>query len=170
MKKISTYQEWSVLLEKFKKGDDGVLVNLLEAQFTLSAGTGDKFLKMIDRTYKTRKQKWHDEVQNTINKTNLKSIAEFDLLIRQWKINLTPLIKFISLKPIPENIKQFYQNDLQKFVSEVRKTLQKSLQNNALDKEQMLFYLRNLEIYDFSVTNAIQPQQNQKPTGRKIIF
>ena len=168
---MKTYAEWVKLLEEFENGMDASLNEMENSTFDLDAGTAGRFLTIIKRVYQTRKQKWIDDIQRSIDLQNMKSIEELDIIIRQFKTKLIPLQRFSHLKVLPEEFQKVFKEDLKKIVEELKQTLEKSAIENLDNKEQAMFYLRNLILYDINPLPKDEVQNEKKSVNsRRIIF
>lgn len=172
---LSTYSDWTAALERFSKGDDTVLADMDKGKFVLDAGTAQRFYSRVEEVYKARKKSWLDKFNNSFQVQNIKSDDDFGIIIRNAKVNLVPLSRFVLAKGLPEDLRSTLLKDLEDFVSEMKKSLKDNVSKTSNGREKMLMHLSNFGIY--------QPQQETPtqtitksttttlpPTGRKIIF
>jgi len=59
----TTYSDWAAVLERFGNGDDTVFEEMNAGNFTLDAGTAQRFYSRVEEVYKKRKQNWLDKFQ-----------------------------------------------------------------------------------------------------------
>jgi len=169
-----TYAQWSEMLDRFEQGRDDMLDEMEKADFHLGAGTAGRFLTMINRVYQSRKQKWMDEMTQTMEHTRMRSMNEWDILFRQWKAKLVPLQRLIRLPVLPPEVKEQFEKDLSQTLEEIKKSLETSVQAHYPDKQKFLFFLRNFSLYQWDEpshkSGSTGTQKDEPPKGRRIIF
>lgn len=173
----TTYSEWVNLLDRFGSGDDTSLEELNKASFTVDAGTASRFYARVEEVYRKRKQNWLDKFQRSFQLQNLKNEEDFEIVLRNCKQNFSPLIKFISLNGLPNDIKNTLKKDLEDFVSEIKKSLKDNISRSSSGREKMLILLNNFGLHkvpeEIKTNNQINRENTNQiipPTGRKIIF
>jgi len=174
-----TYSEWVLLFERFGNGDDTVFDEMGASEFTMDAGTAQRFCSRAEAAYKKRKQNWLDKFQRSFGLQKLTRTDDFGMLLRDGKQNLLPLVKFVASNGLPEALRKTLHDDLSSTIAEIRRSLKdnimKSRDRNRNDTEKMLMMVGTLELIaptpQRSATtgnacgNALTPA-----TGRKIIF
>lgn len=177
MKALTTYSEWTILLNKFGNGDDTAIEELNKGYFIIDAGTATRFYAKVEEVYKKRKQNWLDKFQRSFHFQNFKTEDDFEIALRNGKQNLSPLIQFVVLKGFPDDLKKTLKKDLEDFVIEIRTSLKDSTSKISRGREKMLILLNAFEItiiledYKTDVNNEFQNTNKIiAPTGRKIIF
>ncbi|MCD0467792.1 hypothetical protein [Flavobacterium sp. ENC] len=176
MKVPTTYSDWAILLDRFSDGDDSVLEELSNGNFTVDAGTAARFYKKVEEAYKKRKQNWLEKFQRSFELQNLKTEDDFEIALRNGKQNLSPLSRFAVLKSFPDDLKKLLRKDLEGFVSEIKTSL-KSNASKLRGREKMILLLNSFElnlnseeIKGDSKNNKQSTNEIIPPTGRKIIF
>ena len=173
MQSLTTYAEWINLLNQFGEGNDESLEQLNKGTFIIDAGTASRFYAVVENTYKKRKQKWLNKLQQSFRMQEPKTIADFEIVLRNGKQNLNPLIIFITLKGIPDDLKKTLKNDLEAFVEEIKKSLQDGVSKSAGGSEKMMILLNSFGINSKSEkieTTDSGTTEILPVTGRKIIF
>lgn len=177
MKVPTTYSEWTVLLDQFGDGDDSVLEELSNGNFTIDAGTAVRFYIKVEEVYKKRKQNWLDRFQRSFELQNLKTEDDFEIALRNGKQNLSPLSKFAVLKGFPDNLKKTLKKDLEDFVTEIKTSLKSNASKSSRGREKIIFLLNSFELsinYEEIKMDTKNNVQNTDeiipPAGRKIIF
>lgn len=177
METLTTYAEWSNLLDKFGQGDDTAIEELTNCSFAVDAGTAARFYSRVEETYKKRKQTWLDKFQRSFQQRNPRTADDFEIILRNGKQNLSPLIKLSTLKGLPDDLRKTLRTDLECFVGEIKKSLKDNVSKTSNFREKML-----VAISTFGLNETIQETQMDKknsdasksetlpPTGRKIIF
>lgn len=173
----STYSEWSNLFDKFGDGDDTAVEEMSRGNFTVDAGTAQRFYSRIEVVYKKRKQIWLDKFQRSFQLQNFKTEDDFEIALRNGKQNLYPLSRFVSLKGLPEDLRKTLKKDLDGFVAEIKKSLQDNVSKTSSGRERMLILLNTFGLNDIREENKTDRKTNKQntnlvlpPTGRKIIF
>ena len=173
----TTYAEWTNLLEKFCKGDDAAIEEMDKGSFTIDSGTASRFYMRVNEAYKTRKQSWLDKFQRSFEIENFKTEDDFSIALRNGKQNLLPLIRFIAIKGLPEDLKKTLKKDLEEFVAEIKKSLKDNASKNSGSNEKMMIMLNDFSLYEsienLPIGNKITLQNSNEITpamGRKIIF
>ena len=177
MKSPTTYSEWSILLDKFGDGDDSVLEQLSSGSFIVDSGTATRFYTKVEEAYKKRKQNWLDNFQRAFQLQNFKTQDDFEIALRNGKQNLSPLIKFVLLNGLPEDLKKTLRKDLEEFVIEIKTSLKNNVSKISKGREKMILLLNSFEIQVITKDAKINGNDNLQntneiiaPTGRKIIF
>jgi len=177
MKSPTTYSEWSILLDKFGDGDDSVLEQLSSVSFIVDSGTATRFYTKVEEAYKKRKQNWLDNFQRAFQLQNFKTQDDFEIALRNGKQNLSPLIKFVLLNGLPEDLKKTLRKDLEEFVIEIKTSLKNNVSKISKGREKMILLLNSFEIQVITKDAKINGNDNLQntneiiaPTGRKIIF
>ncbi|MBN9298449.1 MAG: hypothetical protein J0I41_15700 [Filimonas sp.] len=172
----TTYAAWAAVLERFGNGDDTVYEAMNTGYFVLDAGTAQRFYLRVEEVYKKRKQNWLDKFQHSFRLQHIKTDDDFALALRNGKQNLLPLLKFVSAKGLPDDLKKALQKDLVDFVSEIKKSLKDNISKNSASGDSMLILLSGFwlpEIIDEKESaKKLSEESNNTitPTGRKIIF
>lgn len=173
----STYSEWVNLLDKFGNGDDTSLIELYNGNFTVDAGTANRFYVKVEEVYKKRKQSWLENFQKSFQLQKIKSEDELEIILRNGKQNLLPLSRYVSLKGLPEDLRKTLKNDLDDFVSEIQNSLKDNVPKNSNGREKILLLLNTFSKINTNeeiITKADSKNQktidNSPQTGRKIIF
>lgn len=177
MKVPTTYSEWAILLDRFGDGDDSVLEELRNGNFTVDAGTANRFYTKVEEVYKKRKQNWLDKFQRSFELQNLKTEDDFEIALRNGKQNLSSLSKFAVLKGFPDDLRKLLKKDLEDFVAEIKTSLKGNASKNSKGREKMILLLNSFELNincEEIKMDTINNTQNTKeitpPSGRKIIF
>ena len=173
----TTYSEWSNLLDKFGDGDDMSLEELSKGSFTVDAGTASRFYSRVEEVYKKRKQNWLDKFQRSFQLQNFKTEDDFEIALRNGKQNLRSLSKFVVLKGLPDDLQKTLQNDLEDFVTEIKKSLKDNVSKISSGREKILILLNTFgineiieEIKTENKKNIQNTSEIYSPMGRKIIF
>ncbi|HRE64634.1 MAG TPA: hypothetical protein PKU77_12635 [Ferruginibacter sp.] len=173
----TTYSDWAAVLERFGNGDDTVFEEMNAGNFTLDAGTAQRFYSRVEEVYKKRKQNWLDKFQRSFQMQNIRTDDDFGIALRNGKQNLLPLSKFVSAKGLPEDLRKTLQKDLDDFVAEIKKSLKDNVSKTSNGREKMLVMLNTFGLPEIKQEEPIQKKASNKnesntipPTGRKIIF
>lgn len=173
----NTYSEWVSLLEKFSLCEDQCLDLMENGEFKVDSGTALRFYTRIEEVYKKRKQLWLSSFQRSFELFNLKSEDEFEITLRNGLRNLTILNRFVSMKSLPENLRNILKKDLEDFVKEINKSLKENVSKAESGREKMFFLLKSFNLE--SLNNKVEYQLENKSlninesrpeSGRKIIF
>lgn len=177
MKTPTTYFEWTILLDKFSNGDDAVIEELNMGSFAIDAGTAARFYTKVEEVYKKRKQSWLNKFQLSFHLQNFKTEDDFEIALRNGKQNLLPLIKFVTIKGFPEDLKKTLKKDLEDFVIEIKTSLKDNTSKVSRGREKMLILLNAFEIKviseEFKIDVNNESRDTNKiiaPMSRKIIF
>ncbi len=174
-----TYSEWMLMFERFGNGDDTVFDEMDSSEFTMDAGTAQRFCSRAEEAYKKRKQNWIDKFQRSFGLQKLTRTDDFGMVLRDGKQNLMPLVKFVASNGLPEALRKTLHDDLSSSIAEIRRGLKdnimKSRDRNRNDTEKMLMMVGTLDLIaptpQSSATNGIAADNAITPaTGRKIIF
>lgn len=173
---INTYYEWFEILEIFSAGDDSALEKILQGTFEINAGTYSNFYNKVLETYKKRKAKWLEKFQKPL--ISAKTENDFGFFLRDAKMNLEVIFKFINSQAFPNDLKETLNNDLELFVNDVKKSLSDNTQKSYFKgKDALLMQISSFGIYSLqnhleveSKENEISTNQNNQFKGRKIIF
>lgn len=159
----TTYSDWVTIFERFEDGDDTVFLEMNIGNFVLDAGTSQRFCVRAEKAYKKRKQNWLDKFQRSLQ--NIKTEGAFEIALQNGKQNLSPLLKFVLSKGLPEDLRKTLQKDLNDFVSEIKKS--------SKDDEKILIMLNTFSLPEIPQEKQIQKKSENNiipPTGRRIIF
>jgi hypothetical protein len=176
MMQISTYSEWTIMLERFGNGDNTVIDNLKMKTFQVDAGTAKRFYEKVEQAYKKRKQIWLAKFQRSlqIQKT---CIEDLEITLRNGKRHLLPLVNFVNLNGLPEDLKKILQKDLYDFVAEIKKSMRDKISTTNIIKERMIVLLNSFSlpvILPNELSEASSDKKNKinsvPSTGRNIIF
>lgn len=177
MAALTTYSEWANLLDKFGAGDDTVIEEMNNGSFTVDGGTAFRFYSRVEEVYKKRKKTWLDKFQHSFRFQNFRTEDDFEIALRNGKQNLYPLLKFVSVKGLPEDLKKTLKKDLEDFVAEIKKSLKDNVSKISNGREKMLILLNTFGLNDIPQELQTDKKSKQKntsepipPTGRKIIF
>ncbi|PZX60053.1 hypothetical protein [Hydrotalea sandarakina] len=177
---LKTYSEFVNLLEKFSKGDDTVLNQLMESDFKIDKGSAYRYCLKVESAYKERKLSWLDKFHRSFQVQTYKSINEFEITLHNAFQNFIPLAKFIALKDLPKEVSEALKKDLESFIEEIKKTLRKNISPYSNKSDHMLmlinaFTLSNI-LENFTAVNTGNKKEKsnsndkQPPLGRQIIF
>jgi len=170
MKHPNTYLEWSIILEEFGSGNNEKLAEMEKGSFDADAGTASRFFNQIEKTYRKRKEQWLNSFTRSISINNIKSINDFELIIRGTNKKLIPIKNFIHLSSLPEDVKKILQEDFEKFLKEAKESLKDSSPRLSNQREKFLLILKsfgNIKSSDIPKKNNLGSNNN---SGRKIIF
>lgn len=173
----STYSSWVDLLERFAKGDDTSIAEIEAGSFTVDAGTAYRFYIKVEEAYKKRKQRWLNTFNGSFQMQTIRTISQLEIVIRNGKQNLLPLSKFIAAKSLPEDLRKTLQEDLSRFVEEIRKSMKDHLSRSSNDREKILTIMNTFGLNSTSpsVNMPDAPAKkndstNNPPSGRTILF
>jgi len=172
-----TYSEWCYLLEKFGQGDDMALEQLSNGVFAIDVGTASRFYSRVEEAYIARKKIWLEKFQRSFQLQRFKTEDDLGIALRDAKLNLIPISKFITIKGLPDDLRKTLNKDFENFVSDIRKSLKDNISKSGNRQERMLMTLNNFGPWEsfqdilFPQNSATQETNNFIPaTGRKIIF
>lgn len=169
MKAPATYFEWKEILEKFSGGDDNVIYLMNDGAVTLDAGTANRFMLLFEDAYKKRKQLWLDKFKNA-PQYNIRSAADFSVIISQAKNSLKTLVLYTDLKPFHSDLKKVLKDDLKSFIEEVKKSLKENaMRDRTNGMNSLLLAFDNLDVERVSAPAAVPPE-NFIPNKKRIIF
>lgn len=173
---ISTYSEWMILLERFGNEDDTAIDDLKMRTFKIDAGTAQRFYEKVERAYKKRKQNWLDKFQRSLQTQNTR-IEDLEITLRNGKQHLSPLVNFVNLNGLPEDLKKILRKDLYDFVAEIKKSMLDKISTTNIIKERMIVLLNSFSlpvILQEELPKISSDRKNETvsipSTGRKIIF
>jgi hypothetical protein len=173
----TTYSEWVNLLDKFGGGDDTALEELRNGSFTLDAGTASRFYLKVEEVYKKRKQNWLDRFRGSFLVQRFNREDELEIILRNGKQNLLPLIDFVELKGLPEDLRRTLRKDLESFVAEIKRSLKDSISRASSSRERMLILLNTFDLNNIPAEVKTGEKKDKQVTnkivsskGRKIIF
>ncbi|MCS4228897.1 hypothetical protein [Sphingobacterium sp. BIGb0165] len=176
MMQISTYSEWVIILDRFGNGDDIVIDKLKMGAFKIDAGTAQRFYEKVEQAYKKRKQNWLDKFQRSLQTQNTR-IEDLEITLRNGKQHLSPLVNFVNLNGLPEDLKKILQKDLYDFVAEIKKSMLDKISTTNIIKERMIVLLNSFSlpvILPEELPKTLSDRKNEianiPSTGRKIIF
>src|SRR6266542_768494 len=178
MRKL-TYYEWTIELDKFAKEDDSVIEDLIDCKFALDAGTAVRFYLKINNTYSKRKQIWMDKFNQSLTQSRPKTDGELEIIFRNAKANLKPLIKFISLDGLPSDLKDNLRKDLINCISKIRNEMKDNLIKGGNKNEKLFMLINNFDLNekDLEAYNIILDIDNNSAnnlennnTKRRIMF
>jgi len=161
----TTYSDWAAVLERFGNGDDTVFEEMNAGNFTLDAGTAQRFYSRVEEVYKKRKQNWLDKFQRSFQMQNIRTDDDFGIALRNGKQNLLPLSKFVSAKGLPEDLRKTLQKDLDDFVAEIKKSLKDNVSKTSNGREKMLVMLNTFglpEKYFWTTRNKTGRTHSEK--------
>jgi len=165
--------EWVNLLEQFGEGNDFVLESLSKGAFLINAGTASRFYIRVENTYKKRKQIWLDKFQRSFQLQSLRSISDLEIVLRNGKQNLRPLIGFVTLNGLPEDLRKTLSADLEDFVLEIKTSLKDKVSKMSKERERMILILNSFGLDDMA-EKTTKPEVvmvgELPPKNRKIIF
>lgn len=177
MPSLTTYAEWTAILDRFGQGDDTVFDEMNSGSFVLDAGTAQRFYSRVEEVYKIRKKSWIDKFQRSFQLKNFKTEDDFGIALRDGKQNLLPLSKFVTSRGLPEDLRKTLYKDLTDFVAEIRKSLKDNVSKINNGREKMLMMLNTFGMFENPQEVEIKQKSNNQnihniipPTGRKIIF
>lgn len=171
MKAPTTYFEWKEILDKYSAGDDTIIGLMNDGAITMDAGTATRFTVLIEDAYKKRKQLWMDKFTKLTQFNNIRSSADFTVLISQAKNSLKNLVWYADLKPFNTDLKKVLKDDLISFVGEVKRSLKENaLKDRSNQMNSLLLAFNNLDIDKVSVTVSQPQTENFIPNKKKIIF
>lgn len=171
MKPPCTYFEWKEMLDRFSKGDDQQIHLMNEGTAILDAGTAERFMVLFEEAYKKRKQLWMDKFKNVTQTNNIRSSADFSVVISQVKSSLKNLIFYTELKPFREDLKKILRDDLTSFLEETKKSLKENAMRERTNQvNSLLLVFDNLDLGKVSVPVAPAQQENFTPNKKRIIF
>jgi hypothetical protein len=169
----TTYSAWTNLLDKFGDGDDTALEELKKGSFLVDAGNASRFYSRVEEVYKKRKQNWLDKFQRSFELQSFKTPDEFEIGLRNGKQNLYPLINFVVLNGLPEDLRKILKKDLEEFVEEIKNSMKNNVSKISSGREKMMIMLTNLSLNDIPEeikTDKKPINEIIPPTGRKIIL
>lgn len=173
---ISTYSEWMILLERFGNEDDTAIDDLKMRTFKIDAGTAQRFYEKVERAYKKRKQNWLDKFQRSLQTQNTR-IEDLEITLRNGKQHLSPLVNFVNLNGLSEDLKKILRKDLYDFVAEIKKSMLDKISTTNIIKERMIVLLNSFSL-PVNLQEELQKTSSDRKneivsipsTGRKIIF
>lgn len=177
MNRPSTYASWVSVLERFGNGDDTAVAEIDAGKFTLDSGTAYRFYIRVEEAYKKRKQLWLDRFNRSSQLQSIRTINELEIIVRNGKQNLSPLSKFVSAKGLPEDLRKTLQEDLSRFIEEIRMSMKDHLSRSSNEREKMLTVLNRFGLSEISSVEKIpgpagkkKDNINNPPSGRTILF
>lgn len=172
-----TYAEWVIILDKFGKGDDTIFEEMNKGSFALDAGTASRFYKKVDDAYKSRKNIWLTKFQRSFQIHNFKTENDLGIVLREGKSNLIPLLKFVTSKGLPEDLRSTLHKDLEEFVLEIRKSMKENVSKTDNGREKLFVLINSFglfanpnEIIENIKPHDISKNEISNSGGRKIIF
>lgn len=154
-----TYSDWVVLLERFGNGDETVLDEMNTGHFVLDAGTAQRFYLRVEDAYKKRKQDWLNKFQKSFQIQNIRTDDDFATTLWNGKQGLVPLLKFISAKGFPDDLRNTLLKDLIDFISEIKQSLKNRVPKTGNSSERLLAILNTFKM----------PEIMQEPPAQKIV-
>ncbi len=176
MSSPSTYFEWCQLLERFAKGDDGVLSELEQGSFVVDAGTVYRFYNKVQDAYVERKKQWADKFNRSFQMQTIRTENDIALVLRDAKANLQPLARLISISAFPKDLQETLKKDFDGFITETRKNLRESIKKNHPGNEKLLFVVNTFDFFgkakeSVSTQNSLsQPASDVNHPKRRILF
>ena len=171
MKPPCTYFEWKEMLDKFSKGDDQQIHLMNEGTAVLDAGTAERFMLLFEDAYKKRKQLWMDKFKNISQTYNIRSSADFSVVISQVKSSLKNLVFYTELKPFRDDLKKILKDDLRSFMEETKKSLKENAMRERTNQvNSLLIVFDNLDIGKVTAPTILSQQENLIPNKKRIIF
>jgi hypothetical protein len=162
--RVGTYAEWAALLDSFAGGSEDALVQMRACSFEPDAGTAQRFYTRVNEAYMKRKQRWLDKFHHASGFRQIKTPGDFEIVIRDAKVNLAPIATFINLPGLPVDLRDTLKKDLNDFIAEMKSSMKDNIGKLSSGREQMLLQLNNFSYSQPVVSEPIPP------TGRKIIF
>jgi hypothetical protein len=170
----TTYAAWTTALEQFGKGNDMAIEEMSQGSFVVDAGTAVRFYARVEEAYRSRKKNWLEQFQRSFQVNNFKTEDDLGIALRNGKQNLLPLLRFVSLPPLPEDLRNTLAKDLKDFVGEIKKSMKDKISGISKGREKMLMQLNSFEVFgneEISPLNEMQTTGNVMASpGRKIIF
>jgi hypothetical protein len=160
----------------FAKGDDSALFDLEMGSFTVDAGTVYRFYNKVRECYEQRKKRWVDQYSRLVQVHRVRTENELMVVFQQAKANLQPIARFVSLKALPDDLKETLAEDFKQFVDDMRKNIKEAIRKNDPHNERLLLVIENLNFFDpgFDSSSGKVAQSTQPCSGtgpkRRILF
>ncbi len=172
----TTYFEWFQLLERYARGDDGVLTDLEQGSFVVDSGTVYRFYNKVQEAYVERKKQWLDRFNRSFQVQSIRTESDISIVLRNAKSYLQPIARLIKLSAFPKDLQDTLKKDFDGFVADVRKNIKESVTKNQPGNEKMLFIVNTFDFYETSFQGP--PSENspsdQAPgvtqNKRRILF
>lgn len=135
-----TYAEWSVLLDRFAQGDDSVLEAMGQGSIQWDAGVAEPWSARLSEALDGRLQALSRQLNLWLKR--MSSGADLAQTMLQTRRALGPLVTFCAMPSLPDPVRTFLQQTLERWVTTSQSSLESSLAADRTSQGMLLQALR----------------------------
>jgi hypothetical protein len=142
MKSPCTYAEWLPLLDRFRSGDDSSVQMMEKGSIEWTNVVAERWTRQVAEALGARLQALSRQLQASLDRARGDYFVISGALLTARR-GLTPLRVFAGLRSFPETVRTHLQSELDRWVSETQKWLDKSAIEVRHDQGRLLKTLRD---------------------------
>jgi hypothetical protein len=137
-----TYAEWLPLLDRFAEGDDSVVSLLSGGRIEWTNVVAERWTRQVSACLSVRLQALSKQLQSGLDRARGDRFAISNAIIIARR-GLVPLRAFVSVPAYPSEVQAYLLSELDRWVSESQKSLEKHAEGIRHDQGLLLKAIRD---------------------------
>jgi len=175
MKPPSTYAEWLRLLDRFRSGDDSTIELIEKGSIEWTNVVAERWTHQVGEALGARLQALSKKLQAGLDRARGDYFAISDALLAARR-SIAPLRAFVASPSFPEMVRDHLASELERWISETQKSLEKSAMEVRHDQGCLLKTIRDNPLTGVSSDALTAPggQAQERPVppvrGRRVML
>lgn len=169
-----SYAQWLPLLDRFREGNDSVLEAIRDGSIQWTNIVAERWTRQVTDALTGRLKGVSKQLQAGLNRAGSDSFAISNALLGARRA-LAPLRAFVAMPSFPDNVREHLGRELERWVAETQRSLEKSAMEIRLDKGEILKAIRGNPLN--ATSECEQARANSQPVpadplprGRRVIL